>query len=191
VVAAAGGRALSEAYRPDSVYLKGESEYIEMVKAVVGSDSVRALMTTTSLLSDESPVSDDHLFTNLLRNELVKDIHCFFDAETRQFHSVIGLGADVCGHPTIVHGGLTAAIMDEAFGGLIFCMKRWKMLDPGPPFTVKVRSRALCIYTMSKASGIGVELFPYEPFGLPFGVIAPLDSMLLTCFADLSHVVRL
>mmetsp|Transcript_34272 Transcript_34272/g.61174 ORF Transcript_34272/g.61174 Transcript_34272/m.61174 type:complete len:301 (-) Transcript_34272:148-1050(-) len=138
VVAAAGGRALSEAYRPDSVYLKGESEYIEMVKAVVGSDSVRALMTTTSLLSDESPVSDDHLFTNLLRNELVKDIHCFFDAETRQFHSVIGLGADVCGHPTIVHGGLTAAIMDEAFGGLIFCMKRWKMLDPGPPFTVKL-----------------------------------------------------
>eukprot|EP00873_Tetraselmis_striata_P045137 jgi/Tetstr1/465401/TSEL_010085.t1 len=136
-VAAAGGRVLSEAFGPDR-RLDAESEYIDMVKAVVGSDSVRALLTTTSLLSADSPVNDDHLFTNLLRNELVKDIHCFFDPEQQQFHSVVRIGSDCCGHPTIVHGGLTAAIMDEAFGGLIFCMKRWKMLGPGPPFTVKL-----------------------------------------------------
>ena len=27
---------------------------------------------------------------------------------------------EVCGYPNTVHGGLTAAIMDEAFGGLMF-----------------------------------------------------------------------
>jgi hypothetical protein len=28
-------------------------------------------------------------------------------------HSVLSLGVDVCGHPRIVHGGLTSAVFDE------------------------------------------------------------------------------
>ena len=120
--------------------LMGESHYLETVKHVTGSSTVRPLLTTDKLLSDSSPMGKDHLFTNLLKNNMVNDIHCFFDVEERKFHSLIRLSSDVCGHPTIVHGGLTAAIMDEAFGGLAFCMKKWKLLGPGPPFTVKVCS---------------------------------------------------
>ena len=118
--------------------LMGESHYLETVKHVTGSSTVRPLLTTDELLSDSSPMGKDHLFTNLLKNNMVTDIHCFFDVEQRKFHSLVRLSSDVCGHPTIVHGGLTAAIMDEAFGGLAFCMKKWKLLGPGPPFTVKV-----------------------------------------------------
>lgn len=34
------------------------------------------------------------------------------------FHSVVVLGKEVCGYPQTVHGGLTAAIIDETLGGL-------------------------------------------------------------------------
>ena len=38
------------------------------------------------------------------------------------------LGREVCGFPRIVHGGLTAAIIDESFGGLLFALKQQKAL---------------------------------------------------------------
>jgi hypothetical protein len=43
---------------------------------------------------------------------------CFFDPAGRAFHSVVVLGKEVCGYPSTVHGGLTAAIIDETLGGL-------------------------------------------------------------------------
>lgn len=61
---------------------------------------------------------------------------CTFNAEQKEFSSLITLGKNVCGHPTIVHGGLTAAIVDETLGGLNYLMKKRGMLDPGPAFTV-------------------------------------------------------
>ena len=67
---------------------------------------------------------------------LLQDMLCMFNKERREFSSIITLGKNVCGHPTIVHGGLTAAIVDETLGGLNYLMKRHGMLDPGPAFTV-------------------------------------------------------
>lgn len=61
---------------------------------------------------------------------------CTFNAQKREFSSLITLGTNVCGHPTIVHGGLTAAIVDETLGGLNYLLKSHGMLDPGPAFTV-------------------------------------------------------
>lgn len=61
---------------------------------------------------------------------------CTFNAKKQEFSSLITLGKNVCGHPTIVHGGLTAAIVDETLGGLNYLMKKRGMLDPGPAFTV-------------------------------------------------------
>ena len=84
-------------------------------------------------------MGDDHLFTNLLRQGNVGDVHLFFDSRQQKFHSLVVLGSDICGHPSIVHGGLTAAVIDEALGGLIFSLKRWKVLGPGPPFTKQAR----------------------------------------------------
>ena len=36
---------------------------------------------------------------------------------------------EVCGFPRVVHGGLTAAIIDESFGGLLFALKQQKALN--------------------------------------------------------------
>lgn len=44
--------------------------------------------------------------------------------------------SDVCGYPRIVHGGLTAAIIDESFGFLFYALRRHKQLPFfGPAFT--------------------------------------------------------
>ncbi|KAF8068256.1 THEM4 [Scenedesmus sp. PABB004] len=61
---------------------------------------------------------DDHLFETMRRSEQVKEFRCFYSAEERKFYSVVMLGKDVCGYPSTVHGGLTAALVDESFGGL-------------------------------------------------------------------------
>ena len=57
-------------------------------------------------------------FSAFLKVGLLQDMLCTFNAEKREFSSIITLGKNVCGHPTIVHGGLTAAIVDETLGGL-------------------------------------------------------------------------
>ena len=75
-------------------------------------------------------------FSAFLKVGLLQDMLCTFNAEKQEFSSLITLGNNVCGHPTIVHGGLTAAIVDETFGGLNYVMKKRGMLDPGPAFTV-------------------------------------------------------
>lgn len=49
------------------------------------------------------------------------------------------LGREVCGFPRIVHGGLTACMFDEAFGGLLFSLKQDKVLRFwGPAYTVQL-----------------------------------------------------
>lgn len=54
----------------------------------------------------------------MIRSEQIKEFRCFYDPAARAFHSVVVLGRDVCGYPSTVHGGLTAAIIDETLGGL-------------------------------------------------------------------------
>lgn len=54
-----------------------------------------------------------------------------------RFSAVVSLGRNTAGHPKIVHGGLTAAIIDETLGGLMFSLKRSQHITlPGPMFTV-------------------------------------------------------
>ncbi len=60
-------------------------------------------------------------------------MRCYFDKKRRQFHAVVSLGKDVCGFPMTVHGGLTAAIFDETFGGLGICMWKDGALGFRPP----------------------------------------------------------
>lgn len=43
---------------------------------------------------------------------------------------------EVCGFPTIVHGGFTAAVMDETLGFLLFALKKQQALPFwGPAYT--------------------------------------------------------
>lgn len=62
-------------------------------------------------------------FSAMLRQGALRDMLCFYDSQKRKFHTVLQLGREVCGFPRIVHGGLTAAIMDETFGFLLFALK--------------------------------------------------------------------
>lgn len=50
-------------------------------------------------------------FLSLLQNELIRDMVVIYT--DKLLHTVLRFGVPVCGHPTIVHGGLTSAIFDE------------------------------------------------------------------------------
>ena len=44
-------------------------------------------------------------FSTLLHTGLLHDMLCLYNSERRQFHTLVTLGANVCGHPRITHGG--------------------------------------------------------------------------------------
>ncbi len=52
----------------------------------------------------------DHLcvwqFSTLLQTGLLHDMLCLYNSEQRQFHTLVTLGPNVCGHPRITHGGI-------------------------------------------------------------------------------------
>jgi acyl-coenzyme A thioesterase PaaI-like protein len=96
-----------------------------------------AVLTCGAMLADEAPVLPrDHMFAALLKVGLIQDMLCLFNLKERQFHSLVTLGKNVCGHPGIVHGGLTAALIDETLGGINYMLKKHKLLPSGPAFTV-------------------------------------------------------
>lgn len=66
----------------------------------------------------------DHMFEEMMRVDMVRGIECFYDPKATEFHAAIKLGRNVCGYPSTVHGGLTAAIIDETLGGLMVSL--WK-----------------------------------------------------------------
>jgi hypothetical protein len=47
-------------------------------------------------------------FLSFLRQDLVRDLLFLWDSRERTFHTLISIGLDVCGHPSIVHGGFTS-----------------------------------------------------------------------------------
>ncbi len=44
-------------------------------------------------------------FSTLLQTGLLHDMLCLYNTEQRQFHTLVTLGPNVCGHPRITHGG--------------------------------------------------------------------------------------
>ena len=77
------------------------------------------------------------MFAAFVAKGIVDDIDGYYNPAQRKFYSVVSLGREVCGFPRIVHGGLTAAIIDETFGGLLFALKQSGALSFwGPAYTV-------------------------------------------------------
>ena len=72
-------------------------------------------------------------FEAMIQSGQIVELRCFYDHEEKEFHSVVQLGRDVCGFPQTVHGGLTAAIMDETLGGLGVSLWRSGALGFRPP----------------------------------------------------------
>lgn len=78
-------------------------------------------------------VEQDHLFETMIQSNQIKEFRCFYDTKKQIFYSVVALGKEVCGFPQTVHGGLTAALVDETFGGLSVSIWRAGKLGFRPP----------------------------------------------------------
>ena len=59
----------------------------------------------------------------------------FLDATKKRVYTVWPLGRRVCGHPGIVHGGVTALLLDESFGQAYWA---WVASERGPGFTANL-----------------------------------------------------
>lgn len=109
----------------------------------VGRGMTKILDAATLLQSDHPFLEDDHMFSAFLARGIINDIEGFYSKSPKEFKAVVALGNDVSGYAGIVHGGLTAAIFDEVFGGLLFCLKTKHLsLNPThylPSFTVNLQ----------------------------------------------------
>lgn len=109
---------------------------LDWVKTLASQPGVSLVASGGAMSSTHAAAVDpDHLFLAMLRQRLIDDICFYYHAEKRQFHTMVALGADVAGHPRIVHGGFTSALIDETTGGLVFELKKAGALGPGPAFT--------------------------------------------------------
>eukprot|EP00879_Flechtneria_rotunda_P012590 GHRR01013147.1.p1 GENE.GHRR01013147.1~~GHRR01013147.1.p1 ORF type:complete len:184 (+),score=33.99 GHRR01013147.1:313-864(+) len=81
-------------------------------------------------------LAGDHLFLSLLQNDLIRDMVVIY-AE-KALYTVLQLGVPVCGHPTIVHGGLISAVFDETFGVLLYAEGRYGTLELSMVFTARL-----------------------------------------------------
>ena len=58
-----------------------------------------------------------HLFTNTLKGpQQIEEYRLFYDTHTRTTTALVRFGENMCGHPGLVHGGATAAVIDELCG---------------------------------------------------------------------------
>ena len=133
----------------------------------VKAGKTKILDAATLLQSDHPFLEDDHMFSAFLARGIINDIEGFYGQQSKEFSAVVALGKDVSGYAGIVHGGLTAAIFDEVFGGLLFCLKtRHLSVNPThymPSFTVNLQvdyrsriragSTVLCRAWVDRAEG--------------------------------------
>ncbi len=87
----------------------------------------------------KTALTPDHMFTAFLRHNLIKDIVCLFHPDTKSVLNAYHLGTDTCGHPGIIHGGLTSSVIDESFGILVYMLKCNGSIDKGPAFTANLQ----------------------------------------------------
>lgn len=103
---------------------------------------MKILDADTLLQSNHPFLEDDHMFSAFLARGIINDIEGYYSRSAQEFNAIVALGKDVSGYAGIVHGGLTAAIFDEVFGGLLFCLKTKHLsLNPThyiPSFTVNL-----------------------------------------------------
>lgn len=123
------------------------------------------VLTAEALMKADHPfLEDDHMFSAFVGKGIVDDLHGFYNPRDKTFKTIVSLGREVCGFPRVVHGGLTAAIIDESFGGLLFALKQQKALNFwGPAYTVSLEvqykskiaagSTVLCVTEVEKAEG--------------------------------------
>lgn len=157
-----GGKTASVGHtKPDG----NSVEDVAWHKDIVGERGAVRVLTAEDLLSQEHPfLEDDHMFSAFVARGIINDMEGYYVPKKKKFSAIVALGREVAGFPRIVHGGLTAAIFDEAFGGLLFSLKKsggvsfW-----GPAYTVQLEvtykskisadSTVLCTAKLDKVEG--------------------------------------
>ena len=66
---------------------------------------------------------------------LVRGARVFLHAASRTCYGAWPLGRRVCGHPGLVHGGMSALVLDEMFGQAYWA---WYAKERGPGFTANL-----------------------------------------------------
>eukprot|EP00466_Bigelowiella_natans_P007730 jgi/Bigna1/71344/fgenesh1_pg.15_\ len=66
--------------------------------------------------------SKGHLLRGTLaKDDALKSMEYFYWPDNKdEIACIIELGSDVCGHPGIAHGGVTAAVLDDVLGALCY-----------------------------------------------------------------------
>lgn len=113
---------------------------INWVEDIAREDGAIKVLTAAALLAQDHPfLEDDHMFSAFVARGIINDIEGWYLPAQKKFSTIISLGREVAGFPRVVHGGLTAAMFDESFGGLLFSLKKsggarfW-----GPAYTVQL-----------------------------------------------------
>lgn len=107
----------------------------EWVRGLAAREGMQQVLTAGAMLTERRALPSDHMFSALLGVELVRDMVCMYEQPTQQFHTVVALGSNVCGHRGILHGGMSAMIIDETLGALVYVLKRDGVIGAGPAFT--------------------------------------------------------
>jgi acyl-coenzyme A thioesterase PaaI-like protein len=141
---------------------------VEWYKDIASEPGSKKVLSADDLLQEKHPIlEDDHMFSAFVARGLINDIEGYFIKDRKEFKAIVALGREVAGFPRIVHGGLTAAIFDEVFGGLLFCLKSnnasFNILDRLPSYTVSLEvaykakiaadSTILCTAIVDKVEG--------------------------------------
>lgn len=126
-------------------------------------EGMQQVLTAGAMLTERSALPSDHMFSALLGVELVRDMVCMYEQPTQKFHTVVALGSNVCGHRGILHGGMSAMIIDETLGALVYVLKRDGVIGAGPAFTahlgvdykapVPSSSHVICTTTLESVEG--------------------------------------
>lgn len=61
-----------------------------------------------------------------------------YDTEKDVAYCVVQLGAEICGHVRILHGGIMSTLCDEVFTAAVYGLKRGKVLGGGPAVTANL-----------------------------------------------------
>ncbi|PSC68178.1 Acyl-coenzyme A thioesterase THEM4 isoform A [Micractinium conductrix] len=118
---------------------------LDWTKELLAQPDMQTLLTCGAMSKAPEPGDDgvngvdpDHLFLSLLRQDLIRDLLFLYNPTERTFRTLMSVGMDVCGHPTIVHGGFTSAMIDETTGGLVYELKKAGELGEGSAFTARL-----------------------------------------------------
>jgi len=144
-------RAAAGAMPVDSAPQAAEPAWVAEMASSPGISSPSAHEYWTS--EEAQPHGDDTIIALLHERQATESVflttsRVFLDSAARKVHTVWPVGRRVCGHPGLVHGGVTALLLDESFGQAYWA---WFFTERGPGCVARSNDhgRATLAHTLS------------------------------------------